>query len=192
MAIIVLIIILIEIPISLTYFSPPHRGDLTVEEYVENVKHYEEIYEIELEEYNLKSNGTWEEEYNYKRNYLPYHLRKAPTLNFRLKDGIVEGVSFEINVEDTEFYIESHEDLMVLLSLAFATPDSMFTDLDKMNSIYREISSKSFESLELEELGIIVSNKVEYEGFENNGDYMGLDKNMKNNYYEQDFSVLKQ
>ena len=187
----VLTLFSLSLLLSLNYSMPPHSGNLTVEQYVENFKHYEKMYEMNLD-YELKSNGAWEEiDYDYKKNYLPHHLRTVPTLKYSLDDGTINAVSFDVRVEDSEFYIESYENLMALVSLALITPSNIIEAQSEMNHIYHQVTLKSFKSFNVDVTGIFIVNDVIYGGFEEYFDHIKPEYNSNQNYFYQEFTVSK-
>ena len=187
----ILVVISLETLLSLNYFMPPHSGNLTVEQYVENFEHYEKIYRINLD-YELKPNGAWDEiDYDYKKKYLPHHLRTVPTIKYSLNDGIINAVSFEVKVEDNEFYIESYENLMTLLSLSLITPSNIIEAQNEMNQIYQQVKHESFKTFNLDAAGISVVNAIEYGGFEEYFDHLEPKYKSNENYFHQEFTVSK-
>lgn len=181
--------------LSVVYYSPPNKGDLTVEEFVENFNHYREVYEIDLGEYTLKSSSAWDSPYDYRTNYLPTHLRNAPNFSYSLKNGIVTAVSFWLEVEDTQFWIDSYSNYMTLTALALTEPESIFDSALNADKIIDPIQWEPFKSYELNEMGVTIINVVEYEGFEDNYDHMRpehSDLENNDNYYNQKFTVKRQ
>ncbi|HSR03318.1 MAG TPA: MerR family transcriptional regulator [Proteiniclasticum sp.] len=181
--------------LSVVYYSPPNKGDLTVEEFVENFNHYREVYKIDLGEYTLKNSSAWDSSYDFRKRYLPTHLRNAPNFTYSLKNGIVTAVSFWLEVEDTEFWIDSYSNYMTLTALALTEPESIFDSALNADKIIDPIQWEPFKSYELSEMGVTIINEVEYEGFEDNYDHMRPERNDSgemDNFYRQKFTVIRQ
>ena len=180
---------------SVAYHSPPNRGELTVEEFVENFNHYSEVYEIDLGEYTLKSSSAWDSPYDFRKYYLPSHLRNAPNFTYNLKTGIVHAVSFSVDARDTDFYVDSYSNYMILMALALTQPESVFDTALNAHKIISPIRWEPFKPFEFSEMGITLINEVEYEGFEDNYDHMRPERNddgEPNNFYRQKFTVERQ
>ena len=180
---------------SVFYYSPPNRGELTVEEFVENFNHYRDVYEIDLGEYTLKSSAAWDSPYDFRKHYLPNHLRSAPNFAYNLESGIVTAVSFNVDVRNSDFYVESYSDYMILMALALTQPESVFDTALNAHKIIGPVRWEPFKSLEISEMGVTLINEVEYEGFEDNYDHMSPERNddgKPNNFYRQKFTVERQ
>lgn len=180
---------------TFAYHSPPNRGDLTVEEFVENFNHYREAYDIDLGEYTLKSSSAWDSDYDFRKHYLPNHLRSAPNFTYNLEGGIVKAVSFIVDVRNTDFYVDSFSDYMTLMALALTQPESVFDTALNAHKIIGPVRWEPFKPFEFSEMGVTLINEVEYEGFENNFDYMRPETNDSgewDNYFRQKFTVERQ
>ena len=191
----ILLFIGVNFLFSVAYHSPPNRGELTVEEFVENFNHYSEVYDIDLGEYTLKSSSAWDAPYDFRNYYLPSHLRSAPNFTYNLKTGIVQAVSFSVDARDTDFYVDSYSNYMILMALALTQPESVFDTALNAHKIISPIRWEPFKPFEFSEMGITLINEVEYEGFEDNYDHMRPERNddgEPNNFYRQKFTVERQ
>ncbi len=192
---ILLLFIGVNFLFTFAYHSPPNRGELTVEEFVENFNHYREVYEIDLGEYTLKSSSAWDSSYDFRKYYLPTHLRNAPNFSYSLKSGIVTAVSFNVDVRNTDFYVDSYSDYMTLIALALSQPESVFDTALNAHKIISPVRWEPFKPLEFSEMGVTIKNEVEYEGFEDNYDHMRPERNDSgemDNFYRQKFTVMRQ
>jgi len=190
-----LLFIGVNILFTFVYYSPPNRGELTVEEFVENFNHYREVYDIDLGEYTLKSSSAWDSPYDFRKYYLPNHLRNAPNFAYSLKSGIVTAVSFNVDVRNTDFYVDSYSDYMTLMVLALSQPESVFDTTLNAHKIIGPVRWEPFKPFEFSEMGVTLKNEVEYEGFEDNYDHMRPDRNdtgEMDNFYRQKFTVERQ
>lgn len=178
--------------IQRSYFMPPHKGNLTVEEFAENFNHYQKIYGMKLNGRKLKPSAAWESPYDYRENYLPSHAVLPPNLTFTMKDGYITAVSFVIDVQNTDFYVYHYNEFMSLIALSLMTPEkNLFKTreiADRMVDYFFWDSSSSF-TMSL--LGVDIINDVDFEGFEATHNHTMPLHDADTNYYRHTFTVIK-
>jgi len=107
----------------------------------------------------------------------------------------VHAVSFSVDARDTDFYVDSYSNYMILMALALTQPESVFDTALNAHKIISPIRWEPFKPFEFSEMGVTLINEVEYEGFEDNYDHMRPERNDNgepNNFYRQKFTVDRQ
>ncbi|WP_312653761.1 MerR family transcriptional regulator [Proteiniclasticum sp.] len=184
------LLILVFSFVEFSYYVPPHKGDLTVEEFSENFNHYAKIYDMDFGNLYLDKNGSWQEivKYDHRTSLLPDYLL-PPVVRFRQKDGLVTGISFVVEVEETDLWIESNRNFMMLSSLALKGKNQSILQTDSDQAIIDEIWRKPFESFAIEAGGLLITNRIENSGYYDGHDYMRMDRGYDDYYFRQEFSV---
>ena len=140
---------------------PPNRADLTIEEFAENFNYLAAYYQVDLGGRNLSANGQWErgsEEDSIISGY--------PEFFYKLDDGIIKEVGFELEIVNHDKWISSYEDQMIIAALSFlGAQQDMHLFSRTRKEIVNRISGNSFESFQFKEDGITVANDVEYSGY---------------------------
>ncbi|WP_312653774.1 hypothetical protein [Proteiniclasticum sp.] len=171
--------------------TPPHTGELTVKEFTNNFMHYADFYDVDLGNHKLLESGIWgTNSYDILNDHLPAHFL-PPLFRFKLKDGIVQGVSFVVEVEDTDIRIVSHQDYMMLTSLSLADFGGFsIKSPERIDRFMMDIYQKSTKDFTYSNFGIALENKVETENLLNYTDYLFRDDKNKEIRYREEFSVL--
>jgi len=140
---------------------PPNRGDLTIDEFAENFNYLASYYQINLGGRSLSANGQWDRESEEDSIICGY-----PEFFYKLNNGSIKEVGFELEFVNHDKWISSYEDQMILAALSFvgAQQDIALLSMTR-KEIIKKISGKSFQDFEFEEGGITVSNEVEYSGY---------------------------
>lgn len=173
-------------------FTPPHTGDLTVKEFSQNYMHFADIYDVDLGNNKLLESGIWgRNDYDILNDYIPSHLLPPP-FRYSLKDSIVKGVSFVVEIEDTNLWVVSYEDHMMLASLALAELTGFSLEAPKRTERFiRSFYQKSFDDFTLSDLGLILENKVEMRNLLDYTEYLFRNDENETFYFRQEFSVQK-
>ena len=171
----------------LIYQLPPNRGDITVEEFVENHQHYEKITDIDLE-YKLAPTGNWvKKESNGVIINSFYDLR--PSYSYEVVDGNVKSISFRITIDDTKEWISGSAAYMQLIVLSLGNAHS-----DGLKPIWNDrmlnpIRLRPFDSYTIEKDGILITSEVELSGFETSSFGLIPKENEDHNHFDQYFVV---
>lgn len=172
--------------------SPPNTGQLTVQEFSENFRHYQNLLEMDFGDYRLNDSGTWvEKEYDARLNYLPETF-KYPQFRFGLKDRQVQEVNFTVTFHNNPFWVENYRDVMILASLALMNADDSLTLWDRLQNteeIYARFYQNYFESDSFDKGGYAVSTMIEYDGYDSSIDILAPMNRERVNFFHQEFSI---
>lgn len=98
---------------------PPNRGDLTTAEFVQNYNYLSDFYEMET--WKLNPDGSWKErETGDGIAVVGFQDEKLPEFQYQTSDGILTGISFELEETGANGMRDSCEDQLLLAALAFA------------------------------------------------------------------------
>lgn len=172
---------------------PPNRGNLTVAEFVENHNYYARYHGIELGSEYLDQSGKWVEREFDGTAYMDIGYAEKPEYHFTVVNGYVTGISFTIEINDNEDWINSYKTHMVLASLAFAgAQDEIRLFSRSPGRIAKQIESSTFQDFQFEEAGISFFCDVEYSGYEGwSTEYLFPEENAAETYFSLDFSMNK-
>lgn len=172
----------------------PNRGSLTVKEFSENFRHYQDLLEIDIGNYKLNDYGTWEEiEPNYRTQYLPDAI-KYPQFRFSTKEHNVQEVNFIVTYENNPFWVENYRDVMILASLSLINSDekeNIFTNLITSEEIISRFYEKRFQSDSFAIGDFSISSKIEYDGYEDTIEILKPTNQERSNYYHHEFFVRR-
>lgn len=183
---------------------PPNKGLLTVKEFTENFRHYQEIYGISFGNYKLNSFGKWEEnEPNPRLDFLSEAVQ-YPQFRFRMNGDKVTEVNFSVTYNDNPFWVEDYTEVILLTSLAMINSDehtNLFKKLFQSSDIRLRLYSKRFQSDSFSIAGHEVSSTVDYEGYDDMLNYKGYGNSYeyilvpanreRKNYYHHEFYIRK-
>jgi hypothetical protein len=171
---------------------PPNRGDLTVAEFAENYNYYTKLFDLDFNKY-LDSNGQWAEKPFDGGISIEIGRSEMPTYNYTLENGYITGVSFAIELENSDEWFKAYDVEMFLASLAFAGAQNEVTLFSKVPSrIGRGIENRFFGGFEFVEAGIAFVCTTEYSGYiETQSNLLVPDKNAKDNYFRLQFTMEK-
>lgn len=118
--------------LGLNQQRPPHRGDLTPAQLVQNFHYYQERYDVTFGR-TLQLDGTWQEAPTPGTAVI--HLGQPPApLQFETEDGFVTAVSFTAHPDSESgiFFVPENQMFLLALSLAGAQEEAtLFSDFHK-------------------------------------------------------------
>lgn len=173
---------------------PPNRNDLTVEEFVENYNYYANYFDIDFGNKYLNEKGKWSKREVYGGAHITISRTNKPEYNFMTENGYVTGVSFEVERINNENWISSYDTQMILSSLAFINAQEeigIFSNVT--NKVVEEIEKNSFEDINFEEAGVVITSNIEYSGYKDfSTHYLIPEENTSENFFALNFSIEKQ
>ena len=170
---------------------PPNKGDLTIEEFVENYNYYVKHFDINFGDEYLDENGKWSKK---KSDDIAINLgyNKNPQYQFITENGYVTGFSFAVEVKDYEYLIGSYDKHMQLATFAYVGAQNEIKLFSKVpNRIVNQIERNSFEDFNFEEVGITINCDIDYSGYNKAHLYLIPDNVAKENYFYLKFTMNK-
>lgn len=170
---------------------PPNKGDLTIEEFVENYNYYAKHFDISFGDKYLDEDGKWSEK---KSDDITINIgnNENPEYRFTTENGYVTGFSFAIEIENSEYLIDSYDTHMLLASFAYAGAQNEMKLFSKIPSrIVNQIEKNIFNDFNFEEAGITINCDIDYSGYNKAHIYLLPDKDAKENYFSLKFSMNK-
>ena len=175
-------------------YIPPNKGSLTVEEFSENFRYYQNLFEVDFGNYKMDNYGKWaEKEMDERIEYLPDAV-KYPHFRFRMNDHIVKEVNFSVTYEDNPFWVENYRDMMILASLSFTNADESMNIVERAllsGEIIMRFYAENFKSHTLATKNVEISSTVEYDGYEKSIEILEPINRERENYYHHEFFVRK-
>lgn len=171
---------------------PPNKGSIDVAEFVDNFNYYSKFFKIDFGNEYLDKDGKWiEKEFDNTVIYIN-HAEK-PEYNFTLENGYVTGVSFAIEIKNSEYMLSSYDEQMFLASLAFAGAQNEMRLFSKIpNRIANQIANNVFNDYHFVEAGITFNCDIEYSGYTRVSNFLLPAENAEENYFSLKFSMNKQ
>ncbi len=169
---------------------PPNRGELTIEEFVQNYKHYEKLIGAESDEYELNRFGEWISTRNDRGTYVDLSYFEKPTFRFELSDQKIQSISFALSIYNKKVPIASNnvEMLLTYLSLIGAQKKMDLFSQPIDETIFTVISS-GFEGFKSSQYGVDVEAEITYEGYEVMGGMLFPDDDVAQHSYLLSFSA---
>lgn len=145
---------------------PPHRGELTIEEFVENYHHYEDLLGLENERYQLNNKGEFMDVQSNRIFTAGLRYEEKPLFWYELKDNKIKSISFDISIQNKKLPLVNYvnERYLIFLSLVGAQKEAKIHSFP-LHEIGNSVSSRAFENNDLEMYGVTANYKVEYEGY---------------------------
>lgn len=172
---------------------PPNRGNLTIEEFSDNVNYYYDFYDINLGNEYFDKNGNWATVESDGIVYIDLGLSESPIYTYTTNNGYITGVTMSIEVENNQEWINSYNTQMILAALSFANAQKDVGILSNTTKrLISHIEENEFESFRFIEANIRFQCDIEYTGYKSTG--FGLlipDDNVKENYFRLEFSMEK-
>ncbi len=190
------VVLIVLVALVYSQQLPPNRGDLTIEEFVENYNYYVKSFDIDFGNEYLDKNGKWVENDQDGTMYIQIGHSEKPEYNFTLDNGYVSSISFEVEIKNNKNLLSSYDTQMFLASLAFAGAQEEMNLFSKIPTrIAKQISDKTFEDFKFKEAGITFTCDTEYSGYSNYGntqsDFMFPSENSTENYFSLNFLITK-
>ncbi len=190
-----IIYIAVIVTMILAQKIPPNRGDLTIAEYAENYNYYSNYFVNDIYNYHLDKDGKWQIVPNDSMvTYGDVYEKHRPNFNFSVENENLKEVSFEIEIKNSEYFVNSYDDFMLFSSLSFAGAQDEFGIFSKtMENISRKIADNKLKDFNFTEAGITFNCELEYSGFD---DIFGTQitglipkEGDNNNYFKLKFSA---
>lgn len=167
---------------------PPNRGDITLEEFVENYNYFCKYIDPYEGKYLLDENGHWAGNLG-EDTFLDIMGEELPTFEYEIENGNLTGVSFSYEVENKEHStdVEKMEQLMIVLAFGCTDKEIGIFNNDMESIVTSVISDEDFD--------FIVGNSryfchVEQEGYEGVSEIIPQE-DTERAYYKKVFSVTK-
>ncbi len=184
-------LIFLTYTISAAQLLPPNRGDITVEEFVENHNYYARYLGVNFGMEFLDTDGEWEK----KLDHIDTGYKSSPEYKFTLENGYVEAVSFSVEIDDNVEIIPSYDNQMIISSLALVGAQDEVHLFSKIpNRIIKQIRGNTFYDFNIEEGNIEINCETENRGYRYIEIFPSLsifDDNAEESYFKLDFSVSK-
>ena len=150
-------------------YWPPNRGDLTAAEFVENYNWYARKYDLVDSEFELHSDGTWQEA-PFDSTAVIHLGGNSEPLDFVFvtdDDGTVTGVSFcEEITGDRESWLGFHQSQQVLAAMAFTAGREGFNFLSGDDGeILRTIQGALEKGYSIEVAGVTIECTIGHRGY---------------------------
>lgn len=174
---------------------PPHRGDITLSEFVANYNYYAEFYNIDFGNKYLGKNGTWEEKPFDGAVYIETTYEGMPEFHYTIENGYVTGLSLILELENNQDWLSSYNGQRLLSSLAMAgAQDEMGLLSRAPERISKQINNNLFKDFSFIEAGIELTYNIQYSGYlatDTNFSLLIPDEDVSENYYRMEFSIWK-
>ncbi len=172
--VIVSIVVLIVIGIFLQDLEmlPPNRGELTIAEFVENYRHYEELIVVE-DDFELNSYGEWISTRDDHTVYIDIGYYEKPLFRYELSDGKIRSVSFTVNTRQKKMPLASNrmEILLIYYALAGAQEETTVFSQPIREFSLGELNN-GFTSFKESHRGVNMNVDVSFEGYEELGEVL--------------------
>ncbi len=175
---------------------PPNRGDLTVDQFVENHNFYADYYDFDFGNKYLNSEGKWVEKEFAGTVYIDIGYSEKPEFNFIIDNGYIQSVSFGVEIKNNDGWLRSYNTHMFLSSMAFTGAQGevgIFSKIPKR--IAEQIENNSFSDFSFKEVGITFTCDVEHSGYVDtlnaNPQVLFPEDDAKETYFSLDFTMSK-
>ena len=172
---------------------PPHRGDLTVSQFVENYTYYAHFYGIDLADDYLDETGQWKKKEFDGTAYLDTVYTQRADISFTQQNQRITGISFAVDIQNSKEWLGSYDTQMLLASLAFAGAQAgLFSDLP--SQIATQIKDHTFQDYAYQASGISFACETAYSGYQQPQPSLSLlfpDENAAQRSFRLSFSARK-
>lgn len=184
-----ILVILISVLIMFQAQLPSHRGDLTAEQFFDNCNDFMKYNDIDYGKV-LDGSGNWFEKTQPDGYTITLFENSLPTYSVTLENGFVKSVQVEVEGE-YEGWISGYTNHLVIAAMSFipAQEGVSFQDLSKIHLI--EKLGTGLEDYSFEEVGIQISNEVEYKGYDKISDNHLLPVEGEEQYFHMIFKMEK-
>lgn len=171
---------------------PPNRGDITIEEFVENYNYYARLFGVSFGEHYLNESGNWTEKDFDGTIHVIFGQDQKPQYNFILEDNYVTGVYFNVDINNEDKFLYSYDNQMLLASLSFICAQKEIKLYSKIpNRIEKAIRDNTFNDFNFSEAGVKAECNTEYSGYRNvNSDILLPSENI-HNHFKLNFIIHK-
>lgn len=173
---------------------PPNRGELTVPDFTENFNYYAEYFDIGFHQNYFDENGRWvDQECNGNSSLSNLVHPEPPEYHYTLENGALTGLSFTVEIKNSQTPIRGCDTQMLLSALAFAGAQKeagLFSNAPERLS--NQLETGTLEGFDFTEFGVAFSCNIEQVGYIGvSSDYIFPDENAVETYFKLDFSMHK-
>ena len=146
---------------------PPNKGELTINEFVENYKHYEKVLEVGKDDYELNRFGEWISTRNDQVFYVDIAHFEKPLFKFELSDQKIRSVSFDVTIRNKKMPLASNREEMLLTYYALAGAQEETTVFSQpIHEFSLQNLENGFTGFSETHRGVELDVEVSYEGYE--------------------------
>ncbi len=171
---------------------PPHRGDLTLKEYTENFQYYQKLLGVDFSGYTLSDTGQWAEPSDKEPDLLIGYM-ESPMMLYSFNDGIVDTISFNINIQNKRQTLYTYDNHMLVSYLSMAgAQETIGLFSNKMEEVKTVVSKGASEGFSHIINNVSASAEVELVGYQNTSPQFVVPLDDAKEYiYKVNFSVKK-
>lgn len=189
-----LALIFLNVALNLSQQLAPNRGDLTVAEFSKNYQYYVNYLEVNLGARHLDQDGQWvDAPRDPSTFYIDWAGREPPAYDYIVEDGVLTGVSFEVELQDISDPLSSYDNDMGLITLAFlGAQKEVGVFSSDLTSALKTIMEEPFGNLHFTVGGVTISCETTYTGFELPvSQFLFPKEGVTSNYFRQVFTIQK-
>jgi len=150
-------------------------------------------FDIDYSNDYLDENGKWAKNYSDGIVYVEIGHAEEPEYHFTTENGYVTGVSFSIEIKNSEGVLSPYDTQMLLASLAFVGAQDEMKLYSKIpNKIEEQIKSRTFKDFHFKEAGITFTCDTEYYGYKDrSSQFLFSEENAPETYFSLNFIMSK-
>ncbi len=171
---------------------PKNCGEITVAEFSDNYNRLSKYYGIDTGS-SLNPQGRWVHPQDLEHTILLMNSRQIPEFIYSETDGKMTGMHFSVMYQESNEWIYSNQEEIILSILAFAKAQSesplFFNETD---DIIQSISAAPFESFSHSVYGVDITCNIEYYGYFDSRLGFLVPEDTNRTYYALSFSIQKQ
>ncbi len=187
------VVIFASVLVISSQLLPPHRGDLTIAQFVENHNYYARYLGLDFTDSYLAENGNWQEKAYTGTVYIDMISGARPDYHYGLTDGFVTDVSFAVATKNEDAWLGSYDNYKLLVSLALAGAQKETGLLSKIPSqLASQISANSFQSFSYAQDSFKIMAELDYAGyFDTQSGFLVPMENVSEQYFRLEFTAEK-
>lgn len=141
---------------------PPNRGDITIPEFAENYNYMADYYGVslghELNEYGLAEKVSLQSYF--------YREKESPIYQYTVEDGILTGVTLEIEQKDVWSRPDDYTQDLIISVLAFAgAQEERSLSQKPLEPVLRTMEAAGYGPFDASVYGVEISRQVKHSGF---------------------------
>ena len=146
---------------------PPHRGDLTLREFSENVRYYQKYLDWEDPDFIFTKEGQWKKVERPHVYTVELTHRQVPMLKYFMEDGKVKEVAFDIYVRDVLEPVGTYGNEVILTYLAMlgAREELNIFSLKPQNLLFA-LSPLAYDSRAFSKYQVEAYSQLDVKGYE--------------------------
>ena len=144
---------------------PKHKGDITVAEFSENYNKLADYFDVKGS-HKLDATGNWVMRETEGNTIVFYGSYRHPEFEFVEKNGVMTGMRFSLELENSDEMVPSYQNEKVLAMLAFVGAQKGYNPLTSpLNDAIKTMARMPFDSFHYEIHGITVICDISYSGY---------------------------